>query len=114
MLYVLKDKYYEEGVYPVYRTICGFISGSKAKNIEYILKNYLEKYDSEINAPNDYFTILRNNKDEIINKLSKVFNSKSEAIQFFNSLQTDNHIYEYPRDWKTEGPWFVAKELKEF
>lgn len=112
MLYLLKDKYFEEGYYEIPMVICGFTSGAMAKEIEYILKEYLIKYDIEINSPNDYFEILKNNHKEIIQKFSKCLNSETKAIQLWNNLKL--YCREYPRDWKEFGPWFKAYEISEF
>ncbi|MBQ8218531.1 MAG: hypothetical protein IJZ79_02165 [Bacilli bacterium] len=112
MLYLLKGKYFEEGYYEFPTVICGFTSGAIAKEIEYILKEYLTKYDADITSPNDYFEILKNNYEEIIQKFSKCLNSELKATQLWNKLRL--YCREYPRDWKEYGPWFKAYEISEF
>ena len=113
MLYVMKDKYFEEGYYEIPTIICGFTSGAIAKEIEFILKEYLVKYDSEITTPNDYFEILRNHKDDIIQKFSKCLKSDTKAKQLWGKLRI-NYCNGYPRDWKQLGPWFKTYEINEF
>lgn len=111
MLYLLQDKYYSEGVYPSYIPICGFTSSQKAKEIEYMLGEYLTK--NTIFTPNDYFDILTLNESNIVLKLTKILGNETAAktlVQYF----VNKEIYEYPKDWKSDGLWFKTKEIKEF
>lgn len=113
MLYLLRDKYFEEGYYETPTIVCGFTSASKAKDIENVLKYYFVKYDSEIQNPNDYFDILKANKKEIVDKFISILGSESEGKRLFSTLRI-GHCYEWPMDWKIYGPWFKTIEISEF
>ena len=113
MLYILQDKYFVEGYYEEKAIVCGFISGSKAKDVENVLKYYLVKYDSEINSPNDYFDILKEHKEEIARKFSSILESEIEGKKLYSKLRI-GRCYEWPIDWKSYGPWFQVREISEF
>lgn len=113
MLYILQDKYYEEGFYENRAIVCGFTSASKAKDVENVLKYYLVAYDEEIEKPTDYFNILKEHKEEIIRKFSSILGSENDGKRLFSKLRISN-CHEWHSNWKSDGPWFQVKEISEF
>ena len=80
-----------------------------------MLNGYLVKYADCIISPNDYFNVLKEHKNEIIETLTKLFESEHKAKNFYKLLGIDTKcINQYPTDWKNEGPWYKTYELKEF
>lgn len=115
MIYVLQDKYYEEGYYEHKKNICAFTSAKIAKEIEYILASYLELYKDCIETPNGYFDVLKANDSDIIEKFAKVFNNDyKKAKLLFDKLNVNRHIREWYSMWKEDGLWFKTIELSEF
>jgi len=114
MLYLLRDKYYNEGYYDTYHNLCGFTSAEKAKAIESCLASYLHKYDDEIKTPMDYFSILREHSNEILEQFSKILGSKIEARKLYNKLPIQREYMEFYSKWKNDGNWFTTIEISEF
>lgn len=113
MIYVLQDKYYEEGYYECKRNVCAFTSGYVAKEIEYILASYLHTYNKCIETPNGYFDVLKANKEEIISSFAKVLGNEAQAALLFKKLRI-GRIHEWSTRWKEDGHWFKTVELSEF
>lgn len=115
MIYVLQNKYYEEGYYEIRKNVCAFTSASVAKEVEYILASYLDLYKDGVETPNGYFNVLKANREDIIEQFTKVFKGDSKkAKALFEKLNVNTHIREWHRDWKNDGPWFKTSELSEF
>lgn len=114
MIYVLQDKYYEDGVYECKKNICGFTSGKIAKEVEYILASYLHLYNDGISSPNGYFDVLKANKEEIIEQLSIVLGGNIRKANLLFKKLNLSPVREWSNRWKEDGPWFKVVELSEF
>lgn len=126
MLYLLNDLYYNGDAGEFERTpVCGFTSGSKAKEIENLLYSYYETYKDGIVSPVGYFDVLKANTSEITRKVSEILDCNyAKASSFVNSLRFErfNHskvdICSFGDTtsslWKGELPWFKAKEITEY